>query len=169
MAATQEMLAIALELKPFAVCLVPERREELTTEGGLNAFQESLPEIVAKLKAAGIRTSLFIDPDLKQLEQAVKIGADAVELHTGAYAEAKDREILKEELSRLRKGAVFAKEKGLEVHAGHGLTYENVGAVGAIKEISELNIGHYLIGAALFVGLSKAVSEMRIKMNAERL
>ncbi|QCE32309.1 pyridoxine 5'-phosphate synthase [Acetobacteraceae bacterium] len=168
MAATQEMLAIALELKPFAVCLVPERREELTTEGGLNTFQEALPEFISHLKKAEIRTSLFVDPDCNQLEQAAKIGADAVELHTGAYAEASSEDVLKYELSRLQKGAAFAKGKALEVHAGHGLTYENVGDVGAIKEISELNIGHYLIGEALFTGLSKAVSKMQIYMNKKR-
>ncbi|QCE34059.1 pyridoxine 5'-phosphate synthase [Acetobacteraceae bacterium] len=168
MAATSEMLSIVLGIKPFAVCLVPERRQELTTEGGLNTFQEAIPEFIAKLKEAKIRTSLFVDPDLKQLKHAAELKADAVELHTGAYAQAKTEEALKQELLRLKEGAKFAKAHGLEVHAGHGLTYDNVEEIGAMTEISELNIGHYLIGEALFVGLAKAVSEMRRKMNLQR-
>jgi pyridoxine 5-phosphate synthase len=164
MAATAEMLALALEILPNACCLVPEKREERTTEGGLDvAGQEAyLRDYCAKLKAAGIRTSLFIDPQPAQVKAAARIGADIVELHTGGYAQQPS------ELSKLQTAATLAHSLGLEVHAGHGLTFENVGTIAAIPEVVELNIGHFLIGEALFGGLDIAILEMRKIMNEAR-
>jgi pyridoxine 5-phosphate synthase len=165
MAATAEMLAIALEIKPNACCLVPEKREERTTEGGLDvAGQEVyLRKYCASLKAAGIRTSLFIDPDAVQVEAAARVGADIVELHTGRYAEL-SLPHRGEELGKLQSAAKLAHSLGLEVHAGHGLTFANVGAVAAIAELVELNIGHFIIGEAVFMGLDMAILEMRRAM-----
>ncbi len=162
MAATEEMLTLALEIKPNACCLVPESREERTTEGGLDvAGQETyLREFCAKLKAAGIHTSLFIDPDTAQVEAAARTGADIVELHTGTYAHHTDAV----ELVKLQNAAKLAHGLGLEVHAGHGLTFDNVGAVAAIPELVELNIGHFIIGEAVFAGLDIAILEMRRAM-----
>lgn len=158
MAATEEMVGIALGLRPHACCLVPERREELTTEGGLNiAGQlEALTPKVQKLAQAGIRVSLFIDPSPAQIEAAAKTGAQVVELHTGAYAEGKAGE-----LERLRAAAMQAASLGLEVHAGHGLTFENVGPIASLPELRELNIGHFLIGQAIFDGLAAVVQSMK--------
>lgn len=158
MAATEEMVSIALGLRPHACCLVPERREELTTEGGLNiAGQlETLTPKVQKLAQAGIRVSLFIDPSPAQIEAAAKTGAQVVELHTGAYAEGKAGE-----LERLRAAAMQAASLGLEVHAGHGLTFENVGPIASLPELRELNIGHFLIGQAIFDGLAAVVQSMK--------
>ena len=165
MAATDEMVRIALETKPNACCLVPEKRTEVTTEGGLDVAGQhnSLRNAVLTLKSAGIRVSLFVDPDAHQLQAAADIGADIVELHTGTYAHGKEGE-----LDRLAKGARIAQSLGLEVHAGHGLTYDNVGPVAAIPELVELNIGHFLIGEAVFVGLTEAVRQMRARMDAAR-
>ncbi|XSG82555.1 MAG: pyridoxine 5'-phosphate synthase [Methyloligella sp. ZOD6] len=173
MAVTPEMLQIALRTKPHATCLVPERREELTTEGGLDAESqvETLKPFVAKLREAGIRVSLFIDPDEAQIEAAAKIESDAVELHTGTYCEAglaKDQTGFERELARLEKAARMASEAGLEVHAGHGLTYGTVGPVAAIPQIVELNIGHFLVGEAIFVGLGESVRHMRWQMDRAR-
>lgn len=158
MAATEEMVNIALGLRPHACCLVPERREELTTEGGLNiAGQlETLSPKVQKLAQADIRVSLFIDPSPAQIEAAAKTGAQVVELHTGAYAEGKAGE-----LERLRTAATQATALGLEVHAGHGLTFENVGPIASLPELRELNIGHFLIGQAIFDGLAAVVQNMK--------
>lgn len=158
MAATEEMVGIALGLRPHACCLVPERREELTTEGGLNVAGqlETLTPKVQKLAQAGIRVSLFIDPSPAQIEAAAKTGAQVVELHTGAYAEGKA-----EELERLRAAATQAAALGLEVHAGHGLTFENVGPIASLPELRELNIGHFLIGQAIFDGLAAVVQNMK--------
>jgi pyridoxine 5-phosphate synthase len=169
MAATAEMLRIALETRPNACCIVPEKRTEVTTEGGLDVAGQhnSLRPIVAALKAAGIRVSLFVDPDAHQLQASAEIGADIVELHTGAYAHGV-AEGDKVELARLVRGAALAHGLGLEVHAGHGLTYENVGPVAAIPQVVELNIGHFLIGEAVFVGLDAAVTRMRALMDAAR-
>lgn len=169
MAATEEMQRIALEVKPNAVCLVPEKREELTTEGGLKVAnaEEKLTAYIAPLKSAGIRISLFIEADAAQIEAARHIGADIVELHTGAYAEAKGA-AQKQHLLRIQKGAVQAHSLGLEVHAGHGLTYENVGAIAAMPELAELNIGHFLIGEAIYGGLPAAIMLMRVRMNEAR-
>ncbi|KDE19751.1 pyridoxine 5'-phosphate synthase [Acetobacter aceti 1023] len=158
MAATEEMVGIALNLRPHACCLVPERREELTTEGGLNVAGqlETLTPQVQKLAQAGIRVSLFIDPSPAQIEAAAKTGAQVVELHTGAYAEGKAGE-----LERLRAAATQAAALGLEVHAGHGLTFENVGPIASLPELRELNIGHFLIGQAIFDGLAAVVQNMK--------
>ena len=165
MAATAEMVGIALRLKPHACCIVPERRAEVTTEGGLNAAGQAntLAPIVAALRDAGIRVSLFIDPDLRQIEAAAQLRADIVELHTGAYAEGRAGEI-----DRLRVAAAATAGLGLECHAGHGLTYDNVGPVAALPEIIELNIGHFLIGQAIFDGLAVVIAEMRARIAAGR-
>ncbi len=167
MAATEEMLAIALKTRPHAVCLVPEKRAELTTEGGLNvlAVEHSLKQYVAKLQDNGSRVSLFIDPSPEQIKAAARIGARAIELHTGTYAEHPDDP---KHLTALANAATQAAALGIEVHAGHGLDYNNVPAIAAIPEIVELNIGHFLIGDAVFVGLDKAVKRMRRIMNEAR-
>jgi pyridoxine 5-phosphate synthase len=165
MAATAEMVGIALRLRPHACCIVPERRAEVTTEGGLDAAgqQAVLAPMIAALRDAGIRVSLFIDPDMRQLEAASALQADIVELHTGAYAEGRAGEI-----DRLRDAAAATGRLGLECHAGHGLTYGNVGAVAALPEIVELNIGHFLIGEAIFDGLPAVIAEMRARIAAAR-
>ncbi|MBV8938929.1 MAG: pyridoxine 5'-phosphate synthase [Alphaproteobacteria bacterium] len=168
MAATEEMLGIALRVRPQAVCLVPERREELTTEGGLNllAAKKALTPYVGKLTDAGIRVSLFIDAHQAQIEAASRLGAACVELHTGAYAEAWPQ--ADAHLTALRRGATQAAAAGLEVHAGHGLTFDNVGPVAAIPQVKELNIGHFLIGEAVFIGLEAAVKQMLQRMKEAR-
>ena len=162
MAATDEMVALALRLRPHACCIVPERRAEVTTEGGLDAAGQAaaLGPMVAALCAAGIRVSLFIDPDPRQLQAAAALQADIVELHTGAYAEGRAGE-----LDRLRAAATATTGLRLECHAGHGLTYDNVGAVAGLPEIVELNIGHFLIGQAIFDGLPAVVARMRRQIN----
>lgn len=164
MAATAEMLALALEIRPNACCLVPERREERTTEGGLDVLNAEayLKDFCAKLKAAGIRTSLFVAADSAQIEAAARVGAEIVELHTGAYAHDFT------ELPRLQEAAKLAHSLGLEVHAGHGLTFENVGAIAAIPEVVELNIGHFIIGEAVFLGLPAVIKKMRSLMDEAR-
>lgn len=169
MAATPEMLAIACASRPHAACLVPEKREERTTEGGLDAarLQAQLMPIVAGLKEVGIRVSLFIEPEPRQLAAAIALGAPVVELHTGAYAEATGA-ARAAELARIKAAAREGMGLGLEVHAGHGLNFENVGAVAAIPELKELNIGHALIGEALFVGLARAIAAMRAAMDEGR-
>ena len=172
MAVTDEMLAIALRHKPRAACLVPERREEVTTEGGLNVVGEHnrVAPVVGRLKEAGIRVSLFIEADDRQIAAAADVGAQVVELHTGAYCMAvRERRPEAEALyRRLREGAAPAAALGLEVHAGHGIDYETVGAIAAIPEIAELNIGHFLIGEAIFTGLDPAIRRMRGLMDAAR-
>jgi pyridoxine 5-phosphate synthase len=173
MAATPEMQAIALRHRPHAVCIVPERREERTTEGGLEvARQENeLAHFIAPLAEAGCRVSIFIAADRAQIEAAHRIGAAVVELHTGAYCDSHHEghlETRDAELARLRDMAALAHELGLEVHAGHGLTYETVEPVAAIPELRELNIGHFLIGEAIFQGLAPAIGEMRRRMDAGR-
>ena len=171
MAATDEMLAIALRHRPHAACIVPERRAERTTEGGLDAAGQhnSLQPIVARLKDAGIRVSLFIAPDARQLEAAARLGAPVVELHTGPYAHAEgDAEAMAAELARLAEAARIGTELGLEIHAGHGLTFDNVLPVAALPELAELNIGHFLIGEAVFTGLGPAIGRMRALMDQAR-
>ena len=165
MAATAEMLAIALAARPNACCIVPEKRTEVTTEGGLDVAgqQATLAPLVAALRTAGIRVSLFIDPEPTQLRASAAVGADIVELHTGAYAHGKP-----DELARLQAAARLAVELGLECHAGHGLTYANVGPIAAIAEVMELNIGHFLIAQAVFDGLPAVVGKMRALMHAAR-
>ena len=173
MAVTKEMLAIALEVRPHACCLVPERRLEITTEGGLDVVSQvqTLAPFIAKLRQAGIQVALFIDPEPDQIEASRKVGSDAIELHTGTYCGAAaegDTPLFRRELSRLIEGARLGAEAGLEVHAGHGLNYDNVTPVASIPEIVELNIGHYLVGEAIFVGLSKSVARMRTIMDEAR-
>ena len=169
MAATEEMLAIALRHKPHAACIVPERREERTTEGGLDAAGQHnrLYPIVQRLRDADIRVSLFIAPEVRQIDAALQLGAPVVELHTGEYAHASGA-AREAELARLADMAALAARNGIEPHAGHGLTYDNVQPVAAIPELAELNIGHYLIGEAVFVGLEAAVLRMRALMDAAR-
>lgn len=169
MAATEEMLEIALRHKPHAACIVPENREERTTEGGLDAagLHNRLAPLVTNLIEAGIRVSLFIEADPRQLEAAMRLGAQIVEFHTGEYAhaEGEQREI---ELRRIADMAALAVKNGIEPHAGHGLTYENVQPIAAIPQLAELNIGHYLVGEAVFVGLENAVRKMRDLMDDVR-
>jgi pyridoxine 5-phosphate synthase len=173
MAATDEMQKIALRHKPHAVCIVPEKREERTTEGGLEVAREEnrLAHFIAPLRDAGCRVSIFIAADAPQIEAAARIGATIVELHTGAYCDlhgegrTKERD---EELDRLREMSAFAHSLGLEVHAGHGLTYDTVVPVAAFPEVMELNIGHFLIGEAIFTGLKSAIIEMRRLMDEAR-
>ena len=169
MAATDEMLAIALRHRPHAACIVPEKREELTTEGGLDAAGEfaRLAPLAAHLREAGIRVSLFIEPEAAQIDAAIRLGAPVVELHTGRYAEI-DGAARTAELRRLSDAAALAAKNGIEVHAGHGLTFDNVGPIAAIPQVRELNIGHFLVGEALFVGLGDAVRRMREEMDAAR-
>ncbi|WP_017930384.1 pyridoxine 5'-phosphate synthase [Robiginitomaculum antarcticum] len=173
MAATDEMRDIALRLKPHAVCIVPERREERTTEGGLNVAggHNHIAPIVRDLTDAGCRVSLFIEAVEAQIRASADIGAAVVELHTGAYAHAIDNgdvQLADEIVDAMIKGAALAATLGLEVHAGHGLTYSNVGRIAAIPQIVELNIGHFLIGEAVFVGLPKAMAQMRAAIEAAR-
>lgn len=172
-AATDEMQAIILRLKPHAACLVPERREERTTEGGLDVAGDEarLKAYVAPLREAGVRVSMFIGHAPEQIEASARIGAAVVELHTGHYSDlhAVGRfEEAEAELEALRKGAFLADSLGLEVHAGHGLTYENVAPIAAMREVRELNIGHFLIGEAIYRGLGPAIEEMRRRMDAAR-
>jgi pyridoxine 5-phosphate synthase len=174
MAATEEMVAIALRLKPYACCIVPERREEVTTEGGLDAAGQHnhLAPIVAKLNDAGIRVSLFIAPDQKQIAATQKLRAPDIELHTGAYCDAVlagESEAAQRLLEDLRRGAAFGASLGLEVHAGHGLTYDNVAPIASIPEIVELQIGHFLVGESVFVGFAPAIRRMRDIMDRARI
>lgn len=161
-AATEEMLAIALKHKPHAVCIVPEKREEVTTEGGLNAarFHDYLAPYVRSLVDENIRVSLFLEPDRTQLEAARSLGAPVVELHTGRYCELQGS-LRTAELERLRDAASFGTSLGLEIHAGHGLSFDTVKPVAAIADLKELNIGHFLIGEAIFAGLAPAIAKMR--------
>ncbi|MHB8839541.1 MAG: pyridoxine 5'-phosphate synthase, partial [Gemmatimonadaceae bacterium] len=167
MALTDEMLAVAERIHPHQVTLVPERRQEVTTEGGLDVTLDParMREGLARLSSAGIRTSLFIDADPRMIAQSAALGAAAIELHTGRYANAPSDPAT---LAALRSGAAQARAAGLAVHAGHGLTVTNVGPVAAIAEIEELNIGHHIISRAVFVGLAQAVREMRAAMDSAR-
>ena len=169
MAVTEEMLRIAAEVRPADCCLVPERRAEISTEGGLDVAGDAtrMRDAVTELKRAGIRVSLFIDPQERQIESAVAVGAPVIELHTGAYAEAQGT-AQAAQLTRLAAAAQRARRLGLTVHAGHGLNYHNVAAVAGLEEIVELNIGHAIIAQALFVGLPSAVREMKTLMQAAR-
>ena len=169
MAATEEMRRIALKIRPHAACIVPERREERTTEGGLDVAGQhvTLAPIIRALAKAGIRVSLFIEPDPRQLDAAKAVGAPVVELHTGAYCAAKGT-VRKRELNRLIRAARQAESIGLECHAGHGLDFDNVGAVAAIPSIVELNIGHFLVGEAVFIGFENSIRRMRALMDKAR-
>jgi len=173
MAATEEMQAIALRHRPHAVCIVPEKREERTTEGGLEVAREEnrLAHFIAPLREAGCRVSIFIAAEAAQIEAAHRIGAQVIELHTGAYCDADGEgrnEARDAELARLTEMAAYAHGLGLEVHAGHGLSYDTVGPIAALPEVRELNIGHFLIGEAIFRGLEQAIGEMRRLMEAAR-
>ncbi len=173
MAATEEMQKIALRHKPHAVCIVPEKREERTTEGGLEVAREEnkLAGYIAPLREAGCRVSIFIGADERQIAAAHRIGAQVIELHTGAYCDAHaegDFETRDRELEMMREMSAYANSLGLEVHAGHGLTYDTVTPVAAFPEVMELNIGHFLIGESVFRGLGPAIAEMRRLMDAAR-
>ncbi|HEY7798161.1 MAG TPA: pyridoxine 5'-phosphate synthase [Hyphomonadaceae bacterium] len=173
MATTDEMLAIALDFRPHAACLVPERREERTTEGGLDVarLHNQVAPYVAKLRDAKVRVSLFIEPSKVQVAVAEAIGAPVVELHTGKYVElvfAGDKAGAADELERLQQAAEYGQSKGIEIHVGHGLTYDTVRPVAAIPQVRELNIGHFIMGEALFVGLEAAVKRMRLEIDAAR-
>jgi len=170
MAATAEMLDIALRHRPHACCIVPERREEVTTEGGLDAAGQHnhLAPYVARLGDAGIRVSLFINADMRQIEAAHSLGVPVVELHTGAYCDAIDEVRRDEELARLADAAREGAELGIDIHAGHGLTFDNVSPVAALPQVAELNIGHFLIGEAIFGGLDSTIKRMRALMDKAR-
>ena len=173
MAATDEMQAIALRHKPHAVCIVPEKREERTTEGGLEVAREEnkLAHFIAPLRDAGCRVSIFIAAEKSQIEAAARIGAEVVELHTGAYCDAHAEGRMKQrdaELTALREMSTYALSLGLEVHAGHGITYDTVKPIAEFPEIKELNIGHFLIGEAIFMGLQPAIQKMRDLMDEAR-
>ena len=173
MAATEEMVAIAAKTRPHAACLVPERREERTTEGGLDVAGQhnTLASVVAKLSDAGIRVSLFIAAEPRQIQAAVAIGAPVIEIHTGAWCDAladNRHSTAEAEWQRIRHGAQLARRLGLEVHAGHGLDFKTAEAIAALPEIVELNIGHFLIGEAIFDGLDQAIRRMRALMDAAR-
>ena len=173
MAATDEMQKIALRHKPHAVCIVPERREERTTEGGLEVAREEnrLAHFIAPIREAGCRVSIFIAADKRQIEAAARIGAPVIELHTGAYCDAHAEgrfDARDAELERLREMAAFGHSVGLEVHAGHGLTFDSVKPVAAFPEVRELNIGHFLVGEAIFTGLDTAIRQMRALMDEAR-
>ncbi len=169
MAATDEMLGIALRHKPHAACIVPEKREERTTEGGLDAAGQHnrLADFVSQLKNANIRVSLFIEPDARQVEAAIRLGAPVVEFHTGHYAHA-DGEDRTMELKRIADAAALAVKNGIEPHAGHGLTFDNVVPIAAIPQLAELNIGHFLMGEAIFCGLEGSIKRMRELMDEAR-
>jgi pyridoxine 5-phosphate synthase len=173
MAATREMVEIACKLRPHAACLVPERRAEVTTEGGLDVAGQhnTLAPVIAKLSEAGIRVSLFIDADPRQIEAAARLRAPVIEIHVGAWCNALaagDRASFAAEWDRIRAGAEMARRAGLEVHAGHGLNYQTAETIAALTEVVELNIGHFLIGEAVFVGLAEAVRTMRAAMDRGR-
>jgi pyridoxine 5-phosphate synthase len=172
MACAEDMLALALKVRPHACCLVPEKREERTTEGGLDVAGQHnhVAPFVRRLADVGVRVSLFIDPDERQIDAAAMLGASVVEIHTGAYCEAvaANSPSAARELELIRAAVVRGAAKGLEIHAGHGITYDSVGAIAALPQIRELNIGHFLIGEAVFVGLADAIAEMRRRMDAAR-
>ncbi|MDR2195111.1 MAG: pyridoxine 5'-phosphate synthase [Gallionellaceae bacterium] len=162
-AVTDEMIANALRIRPHDICLVPERREELTTEGGLDVIRhfDAVQRATARCMEAGIRVSLFIDADLKQLDAAKKAGAPVVEIHTGKYADADSVPMRQHELERVRQAVVYGNEIGLQVNAGHGLNYHNVQPIVAIPHVAELNIGHAIVAEAVFIGLAEAVKKMK--------
>ena len=168
MAATEEMRGIAARIRPEDCCLVPERREELTTEGGLNVAGnlELMKEVCADLAESGIRVSLFVDPDLRQLDAAMEAGAPVVEIHTGQYAEAREYAEIRAELDKIVRAVEYGTASGLEVNAGHGLDYHNVKAVASIRGLRELNIGHSIVARAVFTGLGPAVAEMKRLINS---
>ena len=163
MAATDEMLDLALKFLPYSCCIVPERRKEITTEGGLNLKKnfKKVELIIGKLKKEGILTSLFLDPNLEQINLAAQLNVDAIEIHTGTFCSFKDETDQEKEIVKIREASDNAYKLGLEVHAGHGLTFKNVGKISSIPEISELNIGHFIIGESIFNGLKPTILKMR--------
>ena len=171
MAVTDEMIDLALKVRPHACCLVPEKREELTTEGGLNVApnQQRMNEVCARLAAAGIETSLFIDPDPRQIDAAVNAGAPVVELHTGRYADAITPKEQADELERIKSAAAYGHSGGLQINAGHGLNFHNVEAICKIDQVVELNIGHSIIAQAVFSGLAQTVNDLKQLMRSARL
>ncbi|AOM39248.1 pyridoxine 5'-phosphate synthase [Xenorhabdus hominickii] len=170
MAVTDEMVGIACQIKPIFCCLVPEKRQEVTTEGGLDVLgqKEHIAAAVKRLLEAGILVSLFIDADHQQIDAAVEVGAPFIEIHTGAYAEAESEIQQEKEFQRIKEAAIYAANKGIKVNAGHGLTYHNVQRIAALPEIYELNIGHAIIGRAVFSGLSAAVTDMKTLLREAR-
>ncbi|AJJ64375.1 pyridoxine 5'-phosphate synthase [Yersinia aldovae] len=170
MAVTDEMVDIACELQPHFCCLVPEKRQEVTTEGGLDVAGQidKMTIAISRLSKAGILVSLFIDADMRQIDAAVAVGAPYIEIHTGAYADAASDLVRKAELARIAQAAIYAASKGLKVNAGHGLTYHNVQPIAALPEMHELNIGHAIIGQAVMTGLAAAVSDMKVLMREAR-
>ncbi len=170
MAVTEEMIDIARRVKPYYCCMVPEKREELTTEGGLDvrSQRDRVKSAVSKLSESGIQCSLFIDPDFEQIDSSVEVGAPIVEIHTGAYADAESNNEERKELQRVIEAVGYAYEKGLQVNAGHGLNYENVNPIAKQKEVTELNIGHAIVSYSVFVGLKNAVKEMKDLMTEAR-
>ena len=168
MADTEEMINFAIENLPYACCIVPEKRDEITTEGGLNLIDnKSIYKSILELKKAGIYCSLFLDPSIKQIKLASEMGANAIEIHTGAYCNANYNEIQKE-LDKIKIAAKYAKSIGLEVHAGHGLNFKNVVEISKIREITELNIGHFIIGEAISIGIDQAIKKMRTIIDKSR-
>jgi pyridoxine 5-phosphate synthase len=167
MGCTQAMIDLALKVMPQAVCVVPENRKEVTTEGGLDVVggASKIMECIAAMSAAGIETSLFIDPDAEQIELSARLGAPVVELHTGAYANAYDTPLRAKEFERLRSGAARAHSLGLKVNAGHGINYVNIAEVRTLPHLNELNIGHSILSRALFTGIAEAVGQMKARMN----
>lgn len=170
MAVTEEMIEIACQTQPDFCCLVPEKRQEVTTEGGLDVVgnEEKIADAIKRLSLAGIKVSLFIDPDHEQINAADRVGAPFIEIHTGAYADAEDEMAQEKEFVRIRDAVVYAASKGLKVNAGHGLHYHNVQRIAALPELYELNIGHAIIGRAVFSGLAPAVEEMKRLMREAR-
>ncbi|MBG3026925.1 pyridoxine 5'-phosphate synthase [Proteus mirabilis] len=170
MAVTEEMIEIACQTQPDFCCLVPEKRQEVTTEGGLDVVgnEEKVADVIKRLSLAGIKVSLFIDPDHEQINAADRVGAPFIEIHTGAYADAEDEQAQEKEFVRIRDAVTYAASKGLKVNAGHGLHYHNVQRIAALPELYELNIGHAIIGRAVFSGLAPAVEEMKRLMREAR-
>ena len=168
MADTEEMINFAIENLPYACCIVPEKRDEITTEGGLNLIDnKSIYKSILELKKAGIYCSLFLDPNIKQIKLASEMGVNAIEIHTGAYCNANYDEIQKE-LDKIKIAAKYAKSIGLEVHAGHGLNFKNVVEISKIREITELNIGHFIIGESISIGIDRAIKKMRTIIDKSR-
>ena len=168
MADTEEMINFAIENLPYACCIVPEKRDEITTEGGLNLIDnKSIYKSILELKKAGIYCSLFLDPNIKQIKLASEMGVNAIEIHTGAYCNANYNEIQKE-LDKIKIAAKYAKSIGLEVHAGHGLNFKNVVEISKIREITELNIGHFIIGESISIGIDRAIKKMRTIIDKSR-
>ena len=170
MAATDEMLAIALDTRPNAACIVPEKREEITTEGGLDVVRLAprLAPMIARVKDNGIKVSLFIEAVTAQIESAAELGADIIEIHTGHYCNLPEGDLRAGEIKRIKTAAAYAEELGIECHAGHGLRFDNVADIAAIPQVVELNIGHFLIGEAIMIGLDEAVQQMRALMDKAR-